>query len=354
MSYDVHELAQRSFLREIDPDTFADSRPLMDTAPSALIQVGTDGVTPDLGDAVCTIGAFDGIHQGHRFLFEATIADARRRDLPSVIMTFDPDPDELFLPRSLVRKLLNNEDRLSYLTEFGADYVVSFPFTRDLAAHTTESFLREIVYPVFRPRAIHVGSDFRLGAHNAGNVDELRALGQHRDTSCEVFGYDLVCNDGTPVSATRIRDLLSLEGDCAEATELLCRPHFIRGTVSEGRQKGREFGFPTANVVLDYPYVLPAEGVYACLVLVGSMVYPAAVNIGIPRTFVDEDNCGSIEANLIGFSGDLYGHEVSVSFIERLRGQHAFDTLDELISTVEGNIAWVADNFGPEGFALDR
>ena len=116
---------------------------------------------------------------------------------------------------------------------------------------------------------------------------------------------------------------------------------------------GHGFGFPTANVELSYPYVVPAEGVYACLVLVDdSRVYPAAVNVGVPRTFADEENCSSLEANMLGFSGDLYGRDVAVAFVERLRGQHAFDTVDDLIRAVNENIDWVARNLGNEPIEL--
>ena len=349
---DARTLARRAFLLDVEPNTipFADS-PLR--PPTRLIHVGDGGDCPHIGDAVCTIGAFDGVHRGHRFLFASMIADARRRGLPSVIMTFDPDPDELFLPVERQHKLLNNEDRLEFLKNFGADFVACVPFTRSLASHSAESFLRHVTNSAFRPRAIHVGSDFKLGAGNAGNVAELRAIGSRRESPCDVFGYDLVCKADAPVSATRIRRLLMEDGDCAAANELLCRAHFVRGTVVVGRRKGREFGFPTANVRLSYPYVVPAEGVYGCLVLTDDgMVWPSAVNVGLPRTFADEPGAASIEANLLGFSGDLYGREISVAFIERLRGQRSFDELDELIATVNSNIAWVRDNLGPGGFEL--
>lgn len=352
MAYNARELARRAFLREVDPETVDDRRSPLEAGPSRLIRLEEGAEPPFIGDAVCTIGAFDGVHRGHRFLFASTVADARRRGLPSVITTFDPDPDELFFPRSKVQKLLNNEDRLQYLRSFGADFVVSIPFTRRLAALSAQAFLHSVVGKVFKPRAIHVGSDFRLGAGNAGNVSELRALGRRRGSKCEVFGYDLLCNESAPVSATRVRRLLLDQGDCATANDLLCRPHFVRGTVAPGRHVGHELGFPTANVELDYPYVVPAEGVYACLVLVGDTVWPAAVNVGVPRTFQDEENCGSIEANMVGFEGDIYGERVAVAFVERLRGQRAFDSVDELVATVNGNIAWVRDNLGATGFKL--
>lgn len=348
---DIRTIARRAFLRDVEPDTLPGTRsPMM--PPTRVLRLD-GGDVPHIGEAVCTIGAFDGVHRGHRFLFASVVADARRRGLPSVIVTFDPDPDELFLPTDRVHKLLDNEDRIGFLQRFGADFVVSVPFTRELAAHSAESFLAHIAGNVFKPRAIHVGSDFRLGANNAGNVDELRSLGMRRSAPCDVFGYDLVCNGEVPVSATRIRRLLMDDGDCAAASELLCRAHYVKGVVEHGRQQGRDFGFPTANVALDYPYVVPAEGVYACLVLTPDQrVWPAAVNVGVPRTFAAEQGCGSIEANLVGFSGDLYGSPVSVAFVERLRGQQAFGSLDELISAVNGNIDWVARHFGQTGFDL--
>jgi len=351
MSYNVRELARRAFLREVDAETVAGPSSPLEPA-TALIELGSDADVPFIGDAACTIGAFDGVHRGHRFLFSATVADARRRGVPSVIVTFDPDPDELFLPQERVFKLLNNQDRLQYLTNFGADFVLSVPFTRSLAANTAESFLRDVVGRVFKPRAIHVGSDFRLGANNAGNVAELRNLGRRRASKCEVFGYDLLCNDSAPVSATRVRRLLIDEGDCAQAARLLCRPHFVRGTVVKGRQKGREFGFPTANVKLDYPYVVPAEGVYACLFLVDGTVWPAAVNVGVPRSFSAEEGCGSIEANIIGFDADIYGRDVAVAFVERLRGQRGFSSIDELVASIRDNAQWVERNLGSTGFEL--
>ena len=345
----ILDLARRTFLRDVPLDACAVRG--FGHPDTRIIRPGVshEGF---IGDAVCTIGAFDGVHRGHRYLFQATIQDARRRGVPSVILTFDPDPDELFFPTARIHKLLNNEDRLSFLTKFGADFVVCLPFNRELAAHSTEAFFKTYVFPTFMPKASHVGADFKLGAGNAGNVAELRQLGSVRGRSWEVNGYDLLCNRAAPVSATRIRHLLIDEGDCRTANNLLQRAHFVRGTVVRGRQKGRTFGFPTANVSLSYPYVVPAEGVYAGLVLVDGVAWPAAINVGIPRTFADEPNCASIEANMVGFNEDIYGREVAVAFIEKLRGQQKFASLDELMAAVNGNIDWVRTNIGPTGFRI--
>lgn len=348
----VRELARRTFLREVDETTLAHGTSPFRSASELIVLDEGQGV-PYIGDAVCSIGAFDGVHRGHRYLFSSMIADARRRGLPSVIVTFDPDPDELFLPVERVHKLLNNEDRTQYLRNFGADYVVSVPFTRNLASNNARKFMHDILGRCFTARGIHVGADFKLGAGNAGNVAELRKLGSQKDHACEVCGYDLLCNLSAPVSATRVRKLLMEEGDCETAAELLCRCHFVRGTVTRGRMKGRTFGFPTANVHLDYPYVVPAEGVYGCLVLLeDGTVWPSATNVGVPRTFASEPGCASIEANLLGFDGDIYDTQVAVAFVKRLRGQRVFTSQAELEEAIGGNVAWVEQNLGTTSFVL--
>ncbi len=340
------ELARRAFLLPNPADGQEGGRASL----SKVVRIESAEAMPaSIGEVVCTIGAFDGIHLGHRFLFSSAIADARQRGISSAIVTFDPDPDELFLPTERVRKLLDNEDRIEYLRTFGADYVVVISFTRKLAGHSVEGFLREVLGGVMHTKAIHVGDNFRLGAGNQGTVESLRELGEL--DGFVVHGHDLRRAEGTPVSATRIRDCIE-SGAIDEATGLLCRPYYLRGEVVKGRQQGHGFGFPTANVQIGYPYVIPAEGVYAGFVESQGRVWPAAVNVGIPRTFAGQSGCAEMEGNLIGFDGDLYGKPVRVAFTKFLRPQRTFASRDELVTTVMGNISWVADNYGREGFDL--
>lgn len=304
---------------------------------------------PHLGDAVCSVGAFDGVHAGHVYLIDQMVQDARRRGLPSVVVTFDVDPDEVFLPREQVRKILNNKDRIARLAQLGADYVFVVPFTRDLAAKTYREFMQDVLPQLFFPRALHVGCDFRLGSRGSGTVERLRAWGV--EYGCEVFGYDLLCGEHFPISATRIRNLLAA-GNLKQARELLGRNHFIRGTVVQGRQKGRTFGIPTANVALTYPYQMPGEAVYAGLVAVDGMLYPSAMSVGIPPTFELEENCGYLEPFLLGFEGTLYDKDVAVIFVKRLREMRKFVSVDELIATVESNIEQTRELFGDKPVAL--
>lgn len=336
---------RRAFLKVID-DEF--STQASGAKQSSLIRLGCSE-SENLGPSVCAFGAFDGIHRGHRYLFSRTIEDARARGAKSVIVTFDPDPDELFKPLPSQRKILSNEDRIEYLRRFAADAVVVIPFTADLASNTAQDFIDKVIGSVLDPVAIHVGADFRLGVGNEGSVESLRVLGETR--SFVVHGHDLRMAGSLPVSATRIRDLLQ-KGAIDEANDLLCRPHFVRGTVEQGRHQGATFGFPTANIQVRYPYALPGIGVYAGFVRVGDTAYPAAINVGAPRTFSSDNEPTLLEANLLGFSGDLYGAEVSAAFVRRLRPQRKFDTIEELIAVVTRNIEWVSKNLGSQGIAI--
>lgn len=210
---------------------------------------------PDRGDnigkAVCAIGAFDGVHLGHRFLIESMCADAHQRGVASVIVTFDIDPDELFFDKSHVRKLLSNEDRFKHLSTLGADYLLVLPFTREFAANTTEEFLDNYLLNFMDLVCIHVGFDFKLGANSDGNVSWLSTWGDAH--SCDCIGYDLFMLGGEPVTATRIRELIG-HGRVADASRLLDYPFYITGTVVHGRGEGASrFDIPTANVCWDVP-----------------------------------------------------------------------------------------------------
>lgn len=344
----VETFAKRAFLRGVDTgEAFV---PTVGHGPLArVVRMDRDSSQPVIGDGVCCMGAFDGIHRGHRFLFAQTRAEAQEKGVPSVIVTFDPDPDELFKPLSRQRKILSNPDRIEFLRRFGADYVLVVSFTPQLAALTSQQFVDDVLERFFHPVGIHVGADFRLGADNAGSVEDLTCLGDRRGFA--VHGHDLRTLGDKPVSATRIRDLVQ-QGSVDAAADMLCRPHFVRGQVRQGRHEGTGFGFPTANVAVTDPYVMPSEGVYAGFVEVDGRAYPAAINMGAPRTFADKADDRFLEANLIGFDGDLYDRQVAVAFVHYLRPQKRFDSLDELIATVDGNIDWVREHLGDAGIPL--
>lgn len=301
-----------------------------------------------LGEASIAIGAFDGFHRGHQDLVRYMREDAAKRGIKSVIVTFDPDPD-CVVGLGPAPKLMTYPRRLKALAASGVSAVLVIPFTRELAALDHEAFFEEVLAPVVSIRSVHVGSDFRLGRGGASDVTVIRAWAQ--DRGIEVFGHDLVCSDGSAISSTRIRGLLA-SGDVEGAAQLLGRFHAICGAVEHGRGQGTGMGFPTANVTVTQGLAVPADGVYEGIILIDDAAYPAAVNVGLPPMFAGDSHSAHLEANVIGYSGDLYGKEVALAFTRFLRPSQSFPNKDVLIQTVLGNIQDIEDHLGSKGVAL--
>ena len=299
----------------------------------------------ELGNAVIAIGAFDGVHRGHLELLQRTQADARARRAHAYAVTFDPDPDVVVSPHP-ARHLMSVADRLRALAASGVDGVIVVPFTRELAALDHEQFFCDVLQPVCTIRAIHVGSDFRLGARGASDVAVMSAWGIERGIN--VYGHDLVLDGDAPVSATRIRSLIDA-GALEQAAAELGRRYLVRGRITTGRGQGSALGFPTANVSFDTSLQLPAAGVYAGFACVEGTVWPAAINVGLPPTFEDRLGSAALEANLIGFTGDIYGDRIDLVFEERLRPSFKFDDVQDLIATVQRDIGHVREQYGCEG-----
>lgn len=300
-----------------------------------------------LGAASIAIGVFDGVHRGHQELIEALVRDARAHGCKAVVVTFDPDPDVVVSP-SPAQKLMTTADRLHALAQTGVDTVVAVPFTPEVAALDHVGFLA-LLSRVVDIRSIRVGSDFRLGRGGASGVAEMRSWGSEHGV--DVYGHDLLCEGGEAICATRIRHELG-QGHVELAAELLGRPYMVRGGVIRGRHEGSGMGFPTANLQVPDGIQVPADGVYEGLVLVDDSAWPAAVNVGLPPTYADDAASAHLEANLIGYTGDLYGASVSLAFTCWLRPSRVFDSLDELIATVEGNIEDIRHNLGEQGVSI--
>ena len=286
------------------------------------------------------------MHRGHQELIEALVCDARAHGCKAVVVTFDPDPDVVVSP-SPAQKLMTTADRLHALAQTGVDAVVAVPFTPEVAALDHVGFLA-LLSRVVDIRSIRVGSDFRLGRGGASGVAEMRAWGAERGV--DVYGHDLLCEGGEAICATRIRHELG-QGHVGLAAGLLGRPYMVRGGVIRGVTRlwhGLSHGKPTGSRRIQ----VPADGVYEGLVLVNDIVWPAAVNVGLPPTYADDAASAHLEANLIGYTGDLYGASVSLAFTRWLRPSRVFDSLDELIATVEGNIEDIRHNLGEQGVSV--
>lgn len=291
-----------------------------------------------LKGAVCAVGVFDGVHAGHRAVARQAAAVAAESGAPSAMVTFDRDPDELFAAAG-ARKLQSNDERIGMLARLPVDFVAVVPFTREFAGLPPAVFLDDVLGRM-QPSYVLVGSDFRFGAKAAGDVGMLAEWGRRNAVGVEVV--DLLEVAGAPVKSTRIRRLLG-EGDVKGAAELLGRPYSYAGTVRKGRGDGASFGFATANLQVPPERQLPADGVYAGYATVDGARYKAAISVGIPPTFAEESR-DNLEVHLLGFEGDLYGREVCVEFVERLRPMQKFDALDDLVAAVEGDIAWIEEN----------
>lgn len=308
-----------------------------------------------VGPWVCAIGAFDGLHLGHRELLAHARGEADARGCRLAAVTFSPDPADVLVGVKPATTLLTCAERQRGLLALGADAVIVFDFTRELAAFDHAAFMRRGLCALLDVRAVVVGADFRLGAGGAGGVGALSEVG--RVDGFDVIGLDLLDVDGAPVTATRIRGLVRA-GRVEAAAGLLGRCHAVTGHIEHGRGEGTSFGFPTANVMVDASACVPEQGVYAALVALGppsapAGIWPAAVNVGLPPTFAEgasgvegASRRTLLEANLIGFEGDAYGLEAHVTFVRWLRDSRPFSSLDELERTVLGNIDWCARSLG--------
>ena len=286
----------------------------------------------------CAFGVFDGIHKGHRYLIEQAIQTARDSQAPSIALTFDIDPDEVFHPDRL-KKLMRNADRLAALESSGVDFVVVLPFTADLFSLSPEDFL-QATFSNGAPAHMHIGENFRFGAKAAGNVETLERWGGQ--VGCSIHAHQLVSTDGKPITATRIR-LLLLDCNVKEAARLLGHPYTLYETVQAGRGEGSGFGFATANLQIKPHDRVLGEGVYAAWAEIAGTRYKAAVSVGVSPTF-EATSSANAEAHILDFEGDLVGQTIALEFAEYLRPMIKFESTDELIATVMGNIDWIRKN----------
>ncbi|MEL6892828.1 MAG: bifunctional riboflavin kinase/FAD synthetase [Actinomycetota bacterium] len=288
---------------------------------------------------VVTIGAYDGVHVGHRAVIDRVRELADERNARSVLVTFDKHPATIVRPESAPKLLTDADQKLELLAETGIDAVVVVAFDEDQAAETPESFVARVLVDHLAVSSIVVGEDFHFGRGRDGNVMLLRKLGAEHDF--DVQPIDLLPRaDGVdePVSSTSIRRALA-GGDVRRANAMLGRPFEARGKVVQGDQRGRLLGFPTANVEVWSRICLPAEGVYA-----GRYVRPdgtehgCAINLGRRPTFYEHADSVLLEAHLLDFDGDLYGEAACVRFTHFLRSERKFDGVEALIEQLRTDV----------------
>ena len=290
------------------------------------------------GTAV-TIGAYDGVHLGHRALLADLVARARAAGLSPVVVTFDRHPASVVRPESAPPLLTDLDQKLELLAECGIERTLVVPFDRARADESAEDFVRAVLVETLEAKLVIVGEDFHFGHRRRGNVALLRELGQEH--GFEVVGVRLTGEDLAPVSSTRIRSLVAA-GDVVDAAALLGRPHEVRGPVVHGDGRGAsELGFPTANLEVSTDIALPADGIYAGYYRrPDGTGYLAAISVGRRPTFYDPASASVlVEAYLLHFEGDLYGELGRVSFVRRLRDERQFDSVDALIAQMHDDVA---------------
>ena len=291
------------------------------------------------GGTAVTIGAYDGVHRGHRAVIQEVRARAEQLGCPTAVVTFDRHPATVVRPESAPRLLTDLDQKLELLEGAGVDLTVVIHFDRERSQESAEDFVREVLAGCLRARLVVVGEDFHFGRRRGGNVELLQRMGP--ELGFQVEGLPLIDVPGLegPVSSTAIRQLLTA-GDVAAAAELLGRPHEVRGVVEPGDGRGgTALGFPTANVGVPADILLPADGIYAgWYVRPDGSSFETAVSLGRRPTFYPEGGPRLLEAYLLDFEGELYGEHARVRFVSRLRGEERFESVDELVAQMNRDV----------------
>jgi riboflavin kinase/FMN adenylyltransferase len=289
-------------------------------------------VAPGRPSAV-TIGVFDGVHRGHQHLVSTLVENARRESLAALAITFNPHPRTVLRPGVAVTYLTSLEERIELLQSLGLDAVGVLAFTSELAQLEPEEFLG-LLADELDMRLLVVGPDFAFGRNRAGTVDVSREIGERLGFRVEVA--PMLDEGGEKVGSTAVRQALA-DGDVGRVARLLGRPFSLRGPVVEGDRRGRELGFPTANIAIGLDRALPAYGIYVTRAHVRETTYESCTSIGIRPTF-DVEPRPTVETFILDFDGDIYGEELRIELLERVRGEERFESAEALVAQMHRDI----------------
>ncbi|MCX4746404.1 bifunctional riboflavin kinase/FAD synthetase [Kitasatospora sp. NBC_01287] len=299
---------------------------------------GLEEIPGDWGRSVVTIGSFDGVHLGHQLIIDRAVERARELGVKAVVVTFDPHPSEVVRPGSHPPLLAPHPRRAELMATLGVDAVLVLPFTAEFSKESPETFVQQVLVDALRARLVIEGPNFRFGHKAAGNVELLAELGRAADFAVEVVDLRVsgAAGGGEPFSSTLVRRLVAT-GDMAGAAEVLGRPHRVEGIVVRGAQRGRDLGFPTANVDTVPHSAIPADGVYAGWLTAQGELMPAAISVGTNPTF--DGTARTVEAYAIDRVGlDLYGLHAAVDFLAYLRGMEKFDSIEALLDRMADDV----------------
>ena len=302
-----------------------------------------DNAPADWGRCVMSIGQYDGVHLGHQALIAETVREAKQAGLPSLVMTFDPHPSEVLRPGSHPPILTPLRRKAELIEECGVDALCVVPFTRSFAAMSPQEFVHEVLVAQLHPHKVIVGANFTFGHKAVGTVPVLEEFGRTFGFEVESFG---MINEGAHViSSTYIRSCVDA-GDMRKAAAALGRPHRIEGLVVRGDMRGRGLGYPTANLRPPMYSAIPADGVYAGWMSVRGEPRAAAISVGTNPTYSGTER--RVESFLLDFEGDLYGEQVQIDFIDRIRTMQRFDSSEDLVEAIANDVAATRDILGVE------
>lgn len=286
-------------------------------------------------NTVLTVGTFDGVHAGHKVLINRVLSSAEQKAAKSVIVTFDPHPREIIDPGDSGIKLLSTlDERRELLEDIGIDEMIVVPFDRDFSLLTSEEFVRNVIWEKIGVSHFIIGYDHQFGRNREGTIKTVQSLGRKLGFTSEVVSKQEVGNK--TVSSTAIRNAIQRDGDMKQAASFLERYYLLNGTVVHGDKRGHKIGYPTANIQPDHKNkVIPKKGVYAVWVRVEGKYHGAMLNIGVRPTFNGSEI--RIEAFIFDFEGDLYGKPIQVQFVERIRDEVAFSSVDDLKNQLDAD-----------------
>ena len=292
------------------------------------MKIITDEIKQTLLPCVATIGCFDGLHRGHRFLIKQVCKEARQRNFHSALITFPVHPRQVMQSSYRPQWLTCLPQKTALIQQTEADYCIMLPFTKGLSLLSAREFM-QLLRERFNVRVLVIGYDHRFGHNRCEGFDDYCQYG--KELGIEVIRAQALIEDGVSISSSVIRKVLK-DGDIQHANHYLGYHYYLDGTVVDGYKVGRKLGFPTANLLPSCPdKLIPKEGVYAVYAYIDEVRYAGMLNIG-HRPTVDNGSNLSIEVHILNFSGDIYNHHMRIEFIEFIRQEQKFDSLEKLIA----------------------
>lgn len=290
-------------------------------------------------DTVVTIGNFDGVHKGHQVLIEKTATYAKEKGIKSAVFTFLNHPINYFVPEK-VKNIFDEKEKERLIEGFGIDYLIDIPFDKAMTQISAEQFVVKILKDKIHAKKIVVGHDFTFARNKEGNADVLREMGPQYGIEVEIVQPIKI--NGIRVSSTFIRELIS-EGRVDEIPQYLGTPYVIEGEIIHGKANGRKMGYPTANISLKAQIINPKNGIYASRVIIDGKKYFGATNVGMNPTV--NGKYLSIETNILDFDEDIYGKRVRIEFLEKIRDEKKFKSLDELRKQLDLDTGFVRQKY---------